>query len=27
VRDEIGMGIGRSQFWKKSTPEEIDKIK
>lgn len=27
MRGEIGMGIGRSQFWKKSSPEEIDKIK
>ena len=27
MRGEIGLGIGRSQFWKKSTPEEIDKIK
>ena len=26
MRGEIGMGIGRSQFWKKSTEEEIDKI-
>ena len=26
MRGEIGMGIGRSQFWKKSTPEEIDNI-
>ena len=26
LRGDIGMGIGRSQFWKKSTPEEIDNI-
>lgn len=27
MRGEIGLGIGRSQFWKKSTPEEIAQIK
>lgn len=26
MRGEIGMGIGRSQFWKRSTPEDIDQI-
>lgn len=26
MRGEIGMGIGRSQFWKRSTPEAIDQI-